>query len=46
MPHALALIAATVSAIAVLVVLFLTIFMLSLALRARPPQSRKRTTDA
>ena len=47
MLHALAVIAATVSAIAVLVVLFLTIFMLSLALRANgPPQSRKRTTDA
>jgi hypothetical protein len=45
--HALAVIAATVSTIAVLVVLFLSLFMVSLALRANgPPESRKRTTDA
>jgi heme/copper-type cytochrome/quinol oxidase subunit 2 len=44
--HALAVIAATVSTIALLVVLFLTVFVVSLAFRAnRRPDSRKRTTD-
>ena len=47
MSQVLALIAATVSTIAVLVVLFLTVFVLSLAFRASgPPASRKRTGDA
>jgi HAMP domain-containing protein len=45
--QALAVIAATVSTIALLVVLFLTVFVVSLAFRANgPPDSRKRTTDA
>ena len=47
MSQVLALIAATVSTIALLVVLFLTVFVLSLAFRANgPPASRKRTRDA
>jgi hypothetical protein len=47
MSQVLALIAATVSTIALLVVLFLTVFVLSLAFRASgPPASRKRTGDA
>jgi len=45
--HALAVIAATVSTIALLVVLFLTVFVVSLASRANgAPDPRKRTTDA
>jgi hypothetical protein len=44
--HALALIAATVSTAALLVVVFLTVFVLSLALRAkRTPGSRTVSRD-
>jgi hypothetical protein len=44
--HALAVIAATISTIALLVMLSLTVFVVSLAFRADgAPDSRKRTTD-
>lgn len=46
MLHALALIAATVSTAALLVVVSLTVFVLSLAFRAkRTPGSRTETSD-
>lgn len=46
MVRALAVIAATVSAVAVLVVLFLTLFVASLGFRANATRdSRKRTRD-
>lgn len=46
MVRALAVIAATVSAVTVLVMLFLTLFVASLGLRANAtPDSRKRTRD-
>ena len=46
MIHALAVLAATVSAVALLVGLMLTAFVLSLGLRAKSgPDSRKHTTD-
>jgi heme/copper-type cytochrome/quinol oxidase subunit 2 len=44
--RALAVIAATVSAVALLVMLFLTLFVVSLGFRANAtPDSRKRTRD-
>jgi hypothetical protein len=44
--HALAVIAATISTIALLVMLSLTVFVVSLAVRADgPPNSHERTTD-
>ena len=43
MPHALALIAAAVSTAALLVVVSLTVFVVSLALRAKTPESRRGT---
>jgi hypothetical protein len=44
--HALAVISAIVSAVALLVGLFLTAFVLSLAVRTNAtPDSRKHTTD-
>jgi hypothetical protein len=44
--EALAVVAAAVSAIALLLMLFLTAFVVSLAFRAKAaPDSRKRTTD-
>jgi len=44
--QALAVVAAAVTAIALLLMLFLTAFVLSLAFRAKAsPDSRKRTTE-
>ena len=43
MPHALALIAAAVSTAALLVVVSLTVFVVSLAFRAKTPGSRRGT---
>jgi len=44
--RALAVIAATVSAVSLLVMLFLTLFVVSLGFRANAtPDSRKRTRD-
>jgi hypothetical protein len=44
--QALAVVATAVSAIALLLMLFLTAFVVSLAFRAKAsPDSRKRTTD-
>jgi hypothetical protein len=44
--HALAVLAAAVSTVAMLIVLFLTVFVVSLAFRARRmPDPRKHTTN-